>query len=274
MFFGTTLLGFMWIPAFQTALFRGRISEDIGKSRRCSFERCPSAPERRARSSRVSVTRSPRLRMCYPSDKNIKKGNIGSRGEKEPEDTTHRLLLTRREVDSMVGRGSLRTHRKTTLGEVGIYDLGPGDTIIDAAILITRFENDFKVTGHCKTFVVRNCDRCLKSFQVEANGTFEVVLCTRKESLKKLEMEVEAVEEFIGGTASVGLESHVHDAVRLALPTKALCDVECQGVIISEEDAEFVEVSRMEADSPSREGASKIESKKLLELKKRLSGLL
>eukprot|EP00172_Hildenbrandia_rubra_P001290 Plantae.Rhodophyta-Hildenbrandia_rubra.ctg18372.p1 GENE.Plantae.Rhodophyta-Hildenbrandia_rubra.ctg18372~~Plantae.Rhodophyta-Hildenbrandia_rubra.ctg18372.p1 ORF type:complete len:265 (-),score=41.64 Plantae.Rhodophyta-Hildenbrandia_rubra.ctg18372:836-1630(-) len=144
--------------------------------------------------------------------------------------STKGLLLSRREVEGARHNRTIRLRRESSLGELGITDFGPESTKVDSVMIVSSYENDFKVEGRVRTEVVRVCDRCLKRYNVESRGKFEVLLCTKDERVKMLEEEFEAVEGFMGATAAVGLEPHVHDAVRLSLSTKSLCEKDCKGV--------------------------------------------
>jgi uncharacterized metal-binding protein YceD (DUF177 family) len=158
--------------------------------------------------------------------------------EEEPEcEAVEGLNLSRRELESEMGARVLtvRLRRKSNLSEVGVSDLGNGNTKVSVHLAVQPARGDYRVVGRVATRVVRACDRCLNDFEAPSDGRFELWLSTSTGGLtEEEELEHEAVETFCGARAEVDLAPHVRDAVYLSLPTKALCSSDCAGITVLE----------------------------------------
>lgn len=187
-------------------------------------------PQRRRQLQYNNVTRA-----CTKAfDRAGGKGTV--RRKDDVFDASRGLFLDRRDIELCQGGSKLRgvrVHRESTLGSIGVENEGgdgeDSDEPVRVSFLVQPVGDDFRVMGRVATNVIRRCDRCCKSFSESVEGeSFEVWLDSG-DGLS-VDREAEAVEEFLGPRARVDLAPHVHDAVILGLPTKAVCGSECVGM--------------------------------------------
>lgn len=151
-------------------------------------------------------------------------------------DASRNLCLDRRDIELSQGGSKLRgvrVQRESTLGTIGVEDEGgdgeDSEEPVHVSVVIQPVGDDFRVMGRVATNVIRRCDLCCKSFSESVDGeSFELWLDSG-DGLG-IDREAEAVEEFLGPRARVDLAPHVHDAVILGLPSKAVCGAECVGM--------------------------------------------
>lgn len=164
-------------------------------------------------------------------------GGKGSVRRKDDDlEASRGLYLDRRDIELGQGGSKLRgvrVQRESTLGKIGVEDEGgdgeDADEPVQVAVVVQPVGDDFRLMGRVETKVIRLCDRCCKQFTASVEGeSFELWLDSG-EGLG-VDREAEAVEEFTGPRARVDLAPHVHDAVILGLPSKAVCGAECGGV--------------------------------------------
>jgi uncharacterized metal-binding protein YceD (DUF177 family) len=149
------------------------------------------------------------------------------------ESVAYGLHLDRRDLEPEAGvRGrTVRLCRQSTLGEANAVEYGSSDTPVAVRLAVQPIRGDFRVIGRVETDVTRVCDRCVEPYTSAAKGSFEVWLTTTEEGLSPSEeRELEAVEPFCGARARVDLAPHVHDAICLCLPTRAICGDDCSGL--------------------------------------------
>ncbi len=195
------------------------------------------------------------------------------------------LTVGRRDLQQGGKRGRpVRLTRRCTLQELDLELEAPvsGSEPVDVEIISQSVNSDFRVLGAVSTTMPRACDRCLNTFDFHAKGKFEVWLSsTGIENVKGLTKEeidnLEAIEDFSGAEATVDLIPHVRDSVILSLPSKSLCDRNCEG--ISPRDSSTVSVTYGElADSAAVSMSTKnldsqlpeVTSERLLGLKREL----
>ena len=188
------------------------------------------------------------------------------------------LILSRRRLEALRSSSKgLYFYAKTTLGTLGLQEFGDAETEVKALMYVTTLDYDYRVNARVYTDVISECDRCLKRYTWSSTGEFELVLCTRDTRFKFLEDAFEAVELFTGPSASVDLQSHIHDAVCLSIPSKLLCSKDCQGIKPVAKGSYFGQKQDMEASYDNdwvpvadKQGSDALQHQ-LKELRERLS---
>lgn len=202
-------------------------------------------------------------------------------------------MLRRDELTSHARNGrTVRLKRWTSLDELDISDenmdaSNENDTIARVWLVIQSIRKHWRVIGRVRTEVHRTCDRCAQQFCTESDGRFEVVLIGDAEDTngnKALEEEAEAFELFGKGVECIDLTQHVRDAVLLGVPTRALCDDGCVGVVVDDGVRDVSVAYGEEASKAPGWGMNAVEGvaegelrfgadERLLNLKEKLEGM-
>ncbi|AGY57767.1 YceD family protein [Gloeobacter kilaueensis] len=98
-----------------------------------------------------------------------------------------------------------------------------------------------EVRGTARTIVTLSCDRCLKRFNHRLQTDFEeVIWLSDGEEELPLELEVTAanLDESIPRDGKLDPLDLVYQHLCLELPTRNLCDADCQGVALKDADAQ------------------------------------
>lgn len=96
-----------------------------------------------------------------------------------------------------------------------------------------RAGEEIRIAGSLETSAELSCSRCLEPARVEVSWPFDLFFCENDEDMFD-EDEVELTEGDTRTAFFSGTELAVGDVLReqvlLALPMKALCDVDCKGL--------------------------------------------
>lgn len=188
--------------------------------------------------------------------------------EKEGDSAEHGMVLRRDDLAVMTRNGrTAKLMRWTTLEELDIRpdelcyqdssseDVleGDGERRLDVKLAVQPVGKDFRVMGKISAQIQRTCDRCMRVFEEQSDGKFEVVLdvsgisdfldsSTSDDFGKKgravnfLLQEAEAIEPFPLSIDEIDLSPHARDAILLGVPTRAICGRDCVGISIVGDD--------------------------------------
>lgn len=105
---------------------------------------------------------------------------------------------------------------------------------ITADGLITAYSTGYgiRIEGHIETDIELECDRCLEAYSYHVNIDIDETFIKdglMSESIKELELTKENFVEELNGREDIDITDLVYQSILLNIPTKKLCNVECNG---------------------------------------------
>ena len=122
--------------------------------------------------------------------------------------------------------------------EPGIVDFGPENLRqigpLDWSATAERAGAEIRITGSLATTLETSCSRCLEPAQSKVSKAFDLFFRERDEAMFDEDDEIELEEKdtrtaFFTG-AKLAIADILREQILLALPMKALCKVDCQGL--------------------------------------------
>ncbi len=128
-------------------------------------------------------------------------------------------------------------------------------TPVRGRLQVTHKGNFLDVKAKAETIVTLSCHRCLKQYNHRLKiQSSEIIWLEEKvsepdASSGEFEVDLEDLVENLSPTGYFSPTDWVYQQLCLELPHKQLCDVECQGIDLNENDAEETEISESVSDS-------------------------
>ncbi len=97
---------------------------------------------------------------------------------------------------------------------------------------VVKKNREVRLTGHVSTVLELQCGRCLESFALPVNATFDLMYLPHSENAGEGEIEVEEDDLNTGFYRDevIDLGQLMREQFYLALPMKPLCQGECKGL--------------------------------------------
>ena len=115
-----------------------------------------------------------------------------------------------------------------SLADIGILDLGPGDTTVMLSLVASHQGEDYLLHGRVTTDLQLACDRCLEPVRHSISGSFRALLT--QEGRPGQNADEDSVLVTPATHPEVDLGGVTAEVVHLEAPVKALCREDCRGL--------------------------------------------
>ena len=119
----------------------------------------------------------------------------------------------------------------------GELNLGERDfRLIDLPVVTGRIERigvDMRLRGTLRALVSRQCDRCLKDIEVPIDLSLDLLYTpaeTGRGRSGEIELQERDLDFAIYDNDQISLDEMVVEQLELSLPSRVLCNEECQGI--------------------------------------------
>jgi len=100
----------------------------------------------------------------------------------------------------------------------------------EGAITLITSGNDIFVSGRIQLLVIRECSRCLESFETMMDIPFSYVITWVHVQEKEHELSIDELEQSFLRGDEVDIAQIIEEQVALALPMRPLCSEACRGL--------------------------------------------
>ncbi|MBN1881565.1 MAG: DUF177 domain-containing protein [Deltaproteobacteria bacterium] len=100
----------------------------------------------------------------------------------------------------------------------------------EGAITLVTSGNDIFVSGRIQLLVVRECGRCLESFEAILDVPFSYIITRMNVQEREHELSVDELEQSFLHGDEVDIAQIIEEQVALALPMRPLCSELCSGL--------------------------------------------
>ncbi len=106
------------------------------------------------------------------------------------------------------------------------------DSPVSGTLTISSTGYGAEVEGHVATDIVLECDRCLERFTYHIDVDIDEKFVKDRiisEERNEIELTSEDFVEELKGSKEIDVTDLVYQSIILNVPTKKLCDIECEG---------------------------------------------
>tara|TARA_B100000029_G_scaffold303096_1_gene295937 strand:- start:23146 stop:23691 length:546 start_codon:yes stop_codon:yes gene_type:complete len=134
------------------------------------------------------------------------------------------MILSRKELFET--QGTITISAKAS--EPAFHDISLIPDKVVIILNISKNDSAAKLVGEVLAGINEQCDRCLKNFKKEIQGTFELIVCDDRHSEQKSNNS--SINVLTLGKDSIDISSIIRESIFLEKSMKEVCFQDCKGL--------------------------------------------